>query len=79
MRGLLGNTGKECAFFLGLNDADRFAINKEEIVAGAGLKWRLAQRNTLPGAEIHRLVILNDPTAGNELCVDLPPRELFGC
>ncbi len=68
---LLGDARQERAFLLGLDDADGFAIDEQEIIAGAGFKRRLTQCDTAPGGGIELLVILNDPAARNELRVDL--------
>ena len=71
MRGLLGNARQQRAFLLGFDDADGLAIDQQQVIAGAGLERCFAQRDALPGGEIHRLVILRGPAGRDELGVDL--------
>ena len=64
--GLIGDTRKRGACFLGLDDADRLAVDEQQVVAAAALQRHFAQRDAAPGGEVERLVILNDPAAVSE-------------
>ena len=77
MSGLLGDARQESAFLLGLNDADPFAIDEQEIVAGAGFQRHFAQRDAASRGRIELFVVLNDPPARNELRVNLPAGKFF--
>ena len=78
MTGLLGDARQESALLLGLGDADGFAVHKQEIIARAGFEGRFAQGDAASGGGIELFVILNNPTARDELRVDLLAGELFG-
>ena len=61
MAGLLGDTAQKRAFLLGFNDADRFAVNEQEIIAGAGFERDFAEGDAAPGGKINLDVVLNGP------------------
>ena len=61
MAGLLGDTAQERAFLFGFNDADRFAVNEQEIIAGAGFERDFAEGDAAPGRKINFGVVLNGP------------------
>ena len=60
-----------------IDDAGSFPIHKQEVVAGAGLERRFAQRDTTPGRQIELFVILNGPATRSKLRVDLTTGKLF--
>ena len=78
MTGLLGNHGKRCALLFCLDHTESFAIHQQQIVTAPGFERDFAQRDTAPGGRVERLVILNDPTRRDKLCVDLLAGLLFG-
>jgi hypothetical protein len=75
--GLFSDGGQGGAGFFGFDIDDGLPVNKKEVIAGTGFKGNFAQGNSATGGEINRLVILNNPAAGNELGVDLTTGELF--
>ena len=60
-----------------LHDTDRFALNEEEIVAGAGLQRRFADSDAQAGERVELLVVLNQPARGGKLHVDQLTGALF--
>ena len=78
MGGLLGNASQQHTYFFCLNYSDGFSVHEQKIIAGTGFKRRFAQRDAGSGGRTELLVVLNDPAAGNELCIDLLPGALFG-
>ena len=52
MAGLVRHGGKRGAGFFRLDDADRFAIYEQEVVATAGFERDFAKSDPLPNSEV---------------------------
>ena len=76
--GLIFDSRKGMAGGLGLDRADRLAVNKQRVIRLAGLEGKLAHRDAARGGEIHRVPVLNDPTARAEESVDFLSCQLHG-
>jgi hypothetical protein len=68
--GLLGDAAQCDPFRLRLDDAAGLAIDEEQVVAGSGGQRILAHGNAEPGAQIHVLAILNQPTRLGQQLID---------
>lgn len=60
-----------------IDDAGSLPIHEQEVVAGAGLERRFAQRDATPGRRIELFVILNGPATRSKLRVDLTTGKFF--
>ena len=58
-------------------DAEGFSVHELEVIAGASREWDFTEGNSAARREIHRLEILHDPAARDELRVDLFAGALF--
>ena len=67
-----------CPDLLRLDDADRLAIDEEDIVRGTGCGRDFTDCNTLSGSHRCARVILHHPAAGCELLVDIATGRLLG-
>jgi len=65
-------------FSLGFVDADRLAIDEENVVGGTGIGGILADGLTLASEEIDGMIGLHDPAGGAELRVDGVAGDLLG-
>lgn len=76
--GLLGDSGEGRAFFLGFDDAERLAIDEEDVVGGAAVGLHFADRDAAGGVEIERGDVLDRPARGTQEGVDCFAGLLFG-
>ena len=60
-----------------VDHTNSLAIDKQEVVAGAGFQRNFTQGDAARGRRIELLVILHDPAARRELRIDLLPGKLF--
>jgi hypothetical protein len=74
---LLGDGGEGGAFFLGFDDAERLAIDEEDVVGGAAVGLHFPDGDAAGCVEIEVANALNGPTRGAQLSVDLNAGELF--
>jgi hypothetical protein len=74
---LIGDAGEGCSFLFGLDDADGFAVDQQQVVARAGFEGDLAQRDTATSREVHLLEVLHRPATRHELGIYLLPGTLF--
>ena len=77
-RGLVGETGEGRAFRLRLDDAAKRPPDEERIVDRTGGGREFAHRHAEPGAEVHMLARLHQPTGLGQLAVDRHSRTIFG-
>jgi hypothetical protein len=68
--GLLGDAAQRDPLGLRLDDAAGLAVDEEKIVARTGGQGIFAHGDTEPGAEIHVLAVLNQPTRLGQQLID---------
>ena len=66
-------------FRLGLDHADGFLADEENVVGGAVIRPVFANGYPEAGAEVDLLVVLNHPACLRQHLVDTVPRRFFGC
>ncbi len=76
--GLVGDGREMRSCFFGFDDADRFAINQQEVVAATFLQPDFTNCDSFARGEVELLVVLNDPTSAREDGINLLSGELFG-
>jgi hypothetical protein len=74
---LFSNGRKGSAFLFGFDHAECFAVYEQQVITGAGFERNLPNSDPTPSGEIDGLVILDNPTAIDELGVDLLASALF--
>ena len=76
---LFFDDGDVLSFFLalGLDDTDGLAVDKEDVVGGAGVGLIFADGLALAFVMVPLAFVLDDPTRGAELRVDLVARDLL--
>ncbi len=77
--GLLGDSGECSADFLRLDDAERLAIDEEDVVGGTAHGLHLADGDATGGGEVNIFHILHSPARGAQLSVDGFTGGGFGC
>ena len=76
--GLLSNNGERGADFLRLDDAERLAIDKEDVVGGTAEGLHLANGNATGGGEVQLLDVLYRPARRHQDCVNCFAGGFFG-
>src|SRR5688572_22794897 len=71
--------GECCSLRLCLDDPDSFAIHEQQVIRLTGFQLEFAHCHAQTRETIELSHILNGPTAGGELGVDVGAGKFFGC
>jgi hypothetical protein len=74
------DAGKGLALALGLDDADRLAVHKEQVIRRPVplLEGELTRRHAAPGVQIEGAGVLDNPTGGGQGFINRNAGLLFG-